>query len=71
MSIGAIQCLKCHSNKIFKIDWNNIDLDYECSQVSSMAELAEKLGCSDVALKKRMLKVNFDRSKYFKLRPRK
>jgi predicted nucleic acid-binding Zn ribbon protein len=58
---------ECSAKSQYKVNWDNIDLDYECSKVSSMVELTEKLGCSDNAIKKRMKKINFDRNKYFKV----
>jgi 5-methylcytosine-specific restriction endonuclease McrA len=69
--LGKYCSVKCSGKSQYKVNWDNIDLDYECSKVFSMVELAEKLGCSDNAIKKRMKKINFDRSKYFSIRPRK
>lgn len=44
---------KCSSESKFKVDWNNIDLIEEL-KTKSVIKLAEELGCSDVAIHKRL-----------------
>lgn len=55
--LSSITCSReCAAKKRMKIDWNNIDLKGMYGK-KTIVKIAEEIGCSDVAVRKRMVKL--------------